>query len=352
MDQTSDLRGYAQAGTVMIIVGTLTAVSATIARYPVYGGQAMRYAVATVILLVVAHTRERRTTVARVRPTPRQWLLLTALAATGLAGFNVCIVEGTRYTSPAMIGTVVGSVPIVLAVAAPLMDGRRPAPRLVAAAVIVAAGAGVANGLGHGSLPGLLLALGALAGEVCFSLLAVPLLPRLGAVRVSAYSAAVSVPMLVAVGLVVDGRSVVRLPSAGEAAGLAYLSLVVTAGAFMVWYDALARIGADRAGLFAGLIPLSAVVTTAVLGLRSVRTTDLAGALLVGCGVVAGLTRSANRPLTVDVPQHEDDQADDERGDHGQSDDRQDDEDRGHVAEQPADHGSFNKLHHSPVNPL
>lgn len=39
----------------------------------------------------------------------------------------------------------------------------------------------------------------------CFSLLAIPLLPRLGAVRVSAYSAAAAVPMLLAAGLVVDG---------------------------------------------------------------------------------------------------------------------------------------------------
>src|SRR5262249_54774257 len=160
------------------------------------------------------------------------------------------------------------SVPIVLAVAAPLMGGGRPAPRIVAAAVVVTIGAALANGLGGGSLPGFLLALGALAGEVGFSLLALPLLPSLGAVRVSAYSAAVAVPMLFAVGLIADGTSVLRVPDWGEVAALGYLSIIVTVGAFILWYDALGRIGADRAGLFAGLIPVSAVVTTMVLGLR------------------------------------------------------------------------------------
>ncbi len=334
MGQSSDIRGYAQAAAAMTIVGALTAVSATIARYPMYGGQAMRYAVAALILFGMARTRG-----AGVRPTRGQWGLIAGLAATGLAGFNICIIEGTRYTSPATIGTVIGATPIVVAVAAPLMDGRRPAPRVVMAAVVVAAGAGVANGLGAGSPRGFLLALGAMAGEVCFSLLAVPLLPKLGAVRVSAYSSAVAVPLLLVVGLLVDGTSVVRVPTPGEAAGLAYLALVVTAGAFIVWYDALGRIGADRASLFAGLIPVSAAVTTVLLGLRPPHAADLAGALLVGCGVVTGLRRSADRPLLVAAAPDHHDPADDER-DHEQGADHEEHPvDRGRVAEQAADHG-------------
>ena len=312
MGQTTSIQGNLQAAIGMAVVGTLTAVSATISHYPVYGGQAVRYAVAAVILLFVARLRDRGRPAVRV---PRwHWPLIAVLAATGLAGFNICIVEGTRYTSPATIATVVGSVPIVLAIAAPLMDGRRPARRTVAAAALVTAGACVANGLGGGGLPGLLLALGALAGEVCFSLLAIPLLPRLGAVRVSAYSAAAAVPMLLVAGLVADGTGVVRPPTWSEAAGFTYLSLVVTAGAFILWYDALGRIGADRAGLFAGLIPVSAVVTTMVLGLRTPGMAELAGALLVGLGVVTGLRRSAGRPLAVAATADHDDPAHDERG--------------------------------------
>jgi drug/metabolite transporter (DMT)-like permease len=336
MGQITSIQGNTQAAVGMTIVGTLTAVSATISHYPVYGGQAVRYAVAAVILLFVARLRHRGTR--PVRGPRWQWPLLAVLAATGLAGFNVCIVEGTRYTSPATIGTVVGSVPVVLAIAAPLMDGRRPSRRTVAAAAVVTAGAGVANGLGEGSLPGLLLALGALAGEVCFSLLAIPLLPRLGAVRVSAYSAAAAVPMLLAAGLVADGTGVVRPPTWGEAAGFTYLAIVVTAGAFILWYDALGRIGADRAGLFAGLIPVSAVLTTMALGLRPPGRAELAGALLVGLGVVVGLTRSADRPLAVAAPVDHDEPAHDEAGDDQYADHDHHDVDGRGVAEDPADH--------------
>ncbi|WP_433477181.1 DMT family transporter [Spirillospora sp. CA-142024] len=293
---TSHKRGMAGAGSAMFLVGTLTAVSATISGYPVFGGQAVRYAVAALVLLAVARLAGGAAPRPSVGPSARDWLLLAALAATGLVAFNVCIVAATRDTSPATIGTVIATVPVVLALIGPLLEGRRPAPALLLSACVVAAGAALASGFGGGSARGLLLSLGALAGEVCFSLLAVPLLPRLGPLRVSAYSAALAAPMLVAVGLVADGTALLRVPTAAELAGFAYLSVVVTTIAFLLWYDAIGRLGADRAGLFAGLIPVSAVITTVALGLGRPGAADLAGAALVAAGVVLGLrTRVAPR---------------------------------------------------------
>ncbi|WP_218957377.1 DMT family transporter [Streptomyces sp. UH6] len=273
------------AASAMLLVGTSTAVSATIADYPVFAGQALRYGLAAVILLAVV--RQQR--LPRVRLTPRDVLLLLALAATGLAGFNVFLVEATRHAGPAMIAAVVGAVPLVLALVGPLMERRRPAPRTVGAAVVVALGTAVAAGLGSGSMTGFLLALGALAGEVAFSLLAVPLLPKLGPLRVAAYPAALSVPMLLVASLVMEGTASLRLPTSGEAAAFGYLGAIVTAAAFFLWYDALRRLGADRAGLFAGLVPVGALLTTVVLGIGHAGPADVTGALLVAAGVAVGM---------------------------------------------------------------
>ncbi|MDT9682390.1 DMT family transporter [Streptomyces sp. TRM76323] len=280
------------AASAMLLVGTSTAVSATIADYPVFTGQALRYALAAAILLtVVGHRR-----LPRVRLTARDVLLLFALAATGLAGFNVFLVEATRHAGPAMIAAVVGAVPLVLALVGPLTERRRPAPRTVGAAVVVALGTAVAAGLGSGSVRGLLLSLGALAGEVAFSLLAVPLLPKLGPLRVAAYPAALSVPMLLAAGLALDGTTSLRLPTPGQAAAFGYLGAVVTAAAFFLWYDALRRLGADRAGLFAGLVPVGALLTAVALGLGRAGPADVTGALLVTVGVAVGLRRPSPGP--------------------------------------------------------
>jgi drug/metabolite transporter (DMT)-like permease len=279
------VRGSVCAASAMFLVGTLAAISSVINHYPLYGGQAMRYALAATILFVVARARG----LGLVRLTQRETLLLLALAATGLVLFNVCVIQGTRHASPTMVGTIVGTVPVVLALAGPLLARSRPSGRVLVAAVVVVVGASITTGLGGGSLTGLLYAVGALACEACFSLLALPLLPKLGPVRVSAYTAAAAVPLLLVVGAVADGGGVVRPPTAAEAAALLYLGTVVSAGAFILWYDALPRLGADRAGLFAGMLPVGAIVTTAVLGLGAPTATELGGAALVIAGLAAGL---------------------------------------------------------------
>ena len=281
----------AGAAAAMLLVGTSAAVSATIADYPVLLGQALRYALAAIILLIIV----RRLRLPRVRLTTRDLLLLIVLSATGLVAFNVFLVEATRHASPAMIGSVVGAVPIVLAISGPILQRRRPSARLIGSATIVTAGVIVAAGFGGGSPFGVLLSIGALASEVAFSLLAVPLLPKLGALRVAAYPAALSIVPLVIAGVLVEGTSSLRLPTPAEALAFGYLGAIVTAIAFLLWYRALYRLGADRAGLFAGLVPVGALLTTAVLGVGGIHLSHIIGTLLVAIGVVVGMRQSRRK---------------------------------------------------------
>ncbi|WP_433181140.1 DMT family transporter [Actinoallomurus sp. CA-150999] len=299
-------RGMAQAALAMVATGTIAAVAAVIVHYPVYGGQAIRYAVATVFLLGVGQWRRRRRATRfpsvepdalLVRPTVREGLLFAVLAATGLAGFNLCVVDATHYTSPATIGTVIGSAPIVFALIGPLMERRRPTARLVTAAVIVTVGAGLTSGLCGDRPLGLVLAVGALLCQVLFSLLAIPLLPKFGPILVSAYSSAAAAMILFAIGLALDGTAVVRRPSVSEALSIGYLATFVAITAFILWYDAINLIGADLAGLFSGLTPVSALATTVFLGVRTIRPAEFVGSVLVGLGVVLGVADlGARRP--------------------------------------------------------
>jgi drug/metabolite transporter (DMT)-like permease len=286
------LQGSVGAATAMFLVGTLAAGSSVINQYPLYGGQAVRYAMAAAILFAVAGAKRLRL----VRLTLRETLLLLGLATTGLVLFNVCVIQATRHASPALVGTVVGAVPVVLALVGPVLARSRPSGRVLVAAAVVVAGATITSGLGGGSLTGLPYAIGALACEACFSLLAIPLLPRLGPVRVSAYTEAAAVPLLLIIGVVADGSGILRMPTLAEATALVYLGTIVSAGAFLLWYDALPRLGADRAGLFAGVVPVGAIVTTVLLGLGTPTTTELGGAALVIAGLAVGLTSRAAGP--------------------------------------------------------
>ncbi|MFG1684937.1 DMT family transporter [Nonomuraea sp. NPDC049269] len=278
--------GVVGAAAAMFLVGTLAGVSGLIQDYPVYGGQAVRYLAAAVIWLVVIRVLGLRF----VRLTRRETLLLVALTLLGLVFFNMCVIESARAAGPGLVGTVLGTVPLALA----LLSGR-PAPRLLAGAVVVVAGATLATGLGSGNLPGLLWSLGALVGEVSFSMLAIPLLPKLGAIRLSAYSTMLAVPLLATIGLVKEGTGMLRPPTSAQALGFVYLAVVVTVLAFFLWYTALPKLGPGHAGLFAGLIPVGAITTGLVLGIATPTVFDLLGASLVIAGILVGLTTTRQR---------------------------------------------------------
>lgn len=287
---TGDLAGaYARCAAAMALVGASFTASAALSDYPLAGGQAVRYGVAALCLLAVMRWRR----VALVLPRPRQAARLVALAATGLTGFSAFVVLATRHAEPSLVGAVVGATPVVLAATQAVRE-RRLAPRTLAAAVVVTAGVALVEGLGSADPLGLALAVGALACEAAFSLLAVPLLPTLGPLRVSAYACVAAVPQLLLLGLLAPGP-LLAVPDGGELAALAYLSVVVTAVAFLLWYTGLARVGPARAGLFAGLMPVAALAASLALGVEAPTAHGVAGALVVAAGLVLGLSSSRRR---------------------------------------------------------
>jgi drug/metabolite transporter (DMT)-like permease len=273
-------------------VGSAVAVSAELDDYPVLGGQAVRYALAALVLVALLRLRGPLP-----RPDGRATALLAALAATGLAGFNVCLIGALREADPAVVGVIVGTAPVVLAIAGPLLAGAPPAARVLAAAVIVTLGAAIVQGTGEATTTGILLAVGALAGEVGFSLLAVPVLPRLGPLGLSAYVCVLAAVMLAPTAALLDGAGALPTPDAAELGALAYLVGVVTVGGFLAWYGGVARLRVDRAGLFLGLIPVTALAVAAGLGSDTITPLKAFGALMVGGGVAFGVSAAPAAPL-------------------------------------------------------
>ena len=271
----------------MTVLGASVPVSRLVLGFPDLTGQAGRYALATLAFAAIWWFVRPGT--GPMRLSGRDWVRLTALAATGLVGFNVLLLTALRHADPAVVGTIVGGTPLALALVGPLQRRQRPATRLVISAAVVIAGGALVHGGGSADGVGLAAALGTLAGEVLFSLLAVPLLPRLGPLRVSALSCALAVPML-GVALAVAGEPARwRLPTAGEALGYAYLGGLLTVIAFLVWYGGLARLGPERAGLFVGLLPPVSLATAALIDRQAPAAVQVVGVLLVAAGLATGL---------------------------------------------------------------
>lgn len=276
------------------ILGSSFTVSRSLADFPVLTGQALRYTLAAAALACLASRPfSSRPFSSRLRLTGRELLRLLGVAATGLVGFNVLLMYALRHADPAAIGTIVGASPLLLALLGPLQERRRPSPRLALAATVVLGGAVLVEGGGRIDGPGLAAAVGVLGCEAAFSLLAAPLLPRLGAVRVSAWSTALAVPLLLAA-LPLGGERP-RLPDAREAGALAFLGLVLTVVAFVCWYTGVAHLGIERAGVFVGLVPVFALATVLVTDRVWPDPRQVAGVLAVAAGLAIGLARAPDR---------------------------------------------------------
>jgi len=168
----------------MIFVGGSVAVSGLLADAALATTQAVRYAVACLLLVVLARLTGRRL----VRPRGAEWPWLLGVAVAGLVLFNVALVRGAAHAEPAVLGVAVACVPVVLALVGPALEGRRPSPVLLAAGAVVTCGAVLVQGLGRADAVGLGWALVVLACEAAFTLLAVPVLGRHGPWGVSVHA--------------------------------------------------------------------------------------------------------------------------------------------------------------------
>ncbi len=286
---TSRTAGFFAAALAMIAVGTAVTVSDALVGYPVFTAQAMRYAVAAIVLFLAVRMTGRNIPM----PHGRDWIWLVLLAATGQALYNVAVVNGVSHAEPAAIAVLVGLVPVVFIIAEAIRLRQRPRTSMILGVALVIAGATLVQGTGHTSTLGVAWALLALACEGAHTLLAVPVLRRLGPIGVTVHSCWIAAVQLTVVSVIVDGADAVAAPSPPVFLAIGYLAVIVTALAFVLWYFAVQRLGASTAGLFAGLIPLSAAVSGMVVGLTTISPAVLGGAVLVGTGIVIALLRQA-----------------------------------------------------------
>ena len=275
----------------MVCVGGSVAVSGLLAGAPVLTVQSLRYAVACLLLLGYARAAGH----ALVRPRGTEWLWLGGVVLTGMVIFNLALVYGSRHAEPAVLGVAVACVPLLLAVAGPVLEGHRPASRLILAAVVVTGGAALVQGLGRADAAGLGWAAVTFACEAGFTLLAVPLLGRHGPVGVSVHSTWLAAVVFAVLGAGREGVGAVTRLRPDDLAAAAYLAVAVTALAFVLWYTCVDRLGAARAGLLTGIAPVAAAVTGMALGGPMPRPLVWAGVGLVAAGLALGL-RAAPPP--------------------------------------------------------
>ncbi len=282
--------GVASGAMAMVCVGGSVAVSSVLARAPMFTAEAVRYALACLLLVALARMAGRRLSL----PRGLEWLWLSGIAVTGLVVFNIALVEGSRHAEPAVLGVAVACVPSLLAMIGPLLEGSRPRPYLVAAALVVTGGAALVQGLGRADAIGIGWAAVVFGCEAGFTLLALPVLRRHGPWGVSVHATWLAAVIFAGLGALREGPAATLRLTGPDWLAVGYLAVAVTAAAFVMWYSSVRRLGASRAGLLTGVAPVAAAATGVLLGAPAPRPLVWAGIAVVAVGLTLGFrARSA-----------------------------------------------------------
>ena len=282
---SSTLRAGISGALGMTFVGGSVAVSGMLADAPLHTAQALRYAAACALLVAWARMTGR----ALHRPRGAEWLWLTGVAISGLVVFNVALVHGSRHAEPAVLAVGVACVPLALAAIGPLLEGRGPRARVLAAAIVVSVGAVVVEGFGRADAVGLAWAVTVFVCEAGFTLLAVPVLGRLGPVGVSVHTTWIAALMFAVLALRIEGISAASTFDADDLLAIGYLAVGVTALAFILWYSCVHSLGSGRAGLLTGVAPIAAAAIGVPVTGALPDPAVWVGVALIAAGLTIGL---------------------------------------------------------------
>lgn len=258
----------------------------------------MRFAIASAVLVAVA--------LATRTPLPlRRWRPVTAAAALGFFGFNSLAFLGLHLTPASDSALIVPTtIPVATALFATLIREQLTSQKMlgfavasIGAAIVIAGGQQVGGEISTTRLVGDLLEL---ASAVCWaacltiSALVVRTESVLGFVTMASL---LGTAMLFPLGFLEQGYRDVPTWSAQAWLSAAFLAIVSTVIAFLIFFWAVQRFGPSRGALISYFVPVAALLMAfIVLGERPFPL-QLVGGIVILIGV-----RLATRRRTSDAP--------------------------------------------------
>ncbi|ROL74773.1 DMT family transporter [Pseudomonas vranovensis] len=250
----------------------------------------LRFALASLVLAIILRVSKK----GFVRLTRTQAVQVAGLGFAGIYAYTLFFFHGLQYTDASRASLIVASNPAVMAIMAYLCFRQRLSRTQLLGVALCLLGAGwvvlarAPAAIGQGSWLGDGLIFGCVLSWVIFSVCCNGLVKQLGALHTVTYAVFAGAAMLGVHALLNGSLSISALHalSTRELLGLGYLGALGSALAYVLYYDAIAEIGATRAGSFIALNPLTAVVAGALLLGEHLSVAMLAGATLLISGIL------------------------------------------------------------------
>ncbi len=228
----------------------------------------------------------------RTTLTVRDFKVLSLLGL-GVLGNHLLTLFGLRYIGASTAGVIIGASPAITALLSSLLVRDIPFRAVAAGCAVSFAGVALVSGVGgnapsgdHPWLGGTLVLLG-LVSWALYSIGGREVMERLSPLTVNWTTLLLSLLLQIPL-LWTDQRLLLTGPSVVPVSGwlaLVYLIVFATALGQQAWLYGVQGVGPSRAGVFVNLIPVSALLLSALILGEAIGVREVAGIVLILAGV-------------------------------------------------------------------
>jgi drug/metabolite transporter (DMT)-like permease len=268
--------------------GQFVAARITALEAPPFTASFLRFVFATVALLVLFLIRDRRIN----RLTIRQWAWLTLLGLSGVFLYNLFFFSALAIAPAGRSSVVVAMTPTVVSVASIIFFKDRFS--LLRILGLMVALFGVSWAISGGDLASLLRGeigrgdlyiFGAMLSWATFSVVGKVILRELAPRLAITYACLIGTVALAVPAVLEGGLVGVPQYSLKMWLSLAYLGLMGTVLAFILYYQAIKSIGPSKTAVFINLVPIWAMILSTIVLRERVTLPIMLGAAMVIGGV-------------------------------------------------------------------
>jgi drug/metabolite transporter (DMT)-like permease len=260
-----------------------------LADLPPLWAAAVRFMLGAVLMFAIAGVR-RDDLLGLLRRHAAVYLLLGMV---GITAFNLLFFYAMQSSSANNAALIMAINPLLTALLAAVFLGEKPAARHWLALPVALSGVLVVISHGNmGTLASLsfahgdLLMLAATTSWALYNILTRRYMPQGSAIANTSWIMAVGAVLLLSVAL--DSDSHIHMLDLKAGIAMAIMVVGGTVLAYLFWGIGIARLGAARAAIFLNLVPVFAMLTSAIIGTLP-SASQLAGGLLVLGGVTLSM---------------------------------------------------------------
>ena len=262
------------------------------------GSAFLRFLIASAAMLVVTRLVEKKL----ILPPKKLWFPLLLLGMTGVFAYNVFFFTGLQHINAGRASLIIACTPLVITLFAAIFLHEHLTLLRAGGVLLSLIGAIMVISNGH---PGSLLTGGFGSGEQAmigcvlswsaYSLIGRSVLSTLSPLTAVCYSSIIGTVLLAIPAISGGLLGRLSMVSSLDWASLAYLGIFGTALGFSLYYLAIKKIGATRAGIFINLVPLFSILLSWLILGESVKLIVLAGGFLVLTGVTLTNYRKSDK---------------------------------------------------------